>query len=158
VTVPAERQPRSVIQTAESPGGPLADRLVALAVLAAAVAAVVLLAAVQPDARGLGTHEQLGMAPCSWPAAAGMPCPTCGVTTAACHVVHLQPLAALRVQPFGAVLAVFGLWLAARALWSLLTATSYLDRLVRVRYVRFLVVSVLLLLASWGYKILTFAP
>ena len=38
---------------------------------------------VPPDARGHGTHERLGMLPCSWPQSLGLPCPTCGVTTAA---------------------------------------------------------------------------
>lgn len=132
--------------------------MVALAVLAAAIAAIAVLAAVRPDARGFGTHEQLGMAPCSWPATMGMPCPTCGVTTAACLVVHLRPLSAVRVQPFGAALAGLGLWLALLALSSLVTSTSYVDRLVRVRYVRFVAAGIALLLASWLYKILTFAP
>ena len=31
----------------------------------------------------------------------GVPCPTCGVTTAACHLLHLQPWQALKTQPFG---------------------------------------------------------
>lgn len=155
MTVSAE--PRT-IATAASPAGPVIDRLSAMAILVAAVIAVVFLARVHPDPRGFGTHEQLGMQPCSWPVVMGLPCPTCGVTTAACHVVHLQLWSAVRTQPFGAALALFGLGLAIRAAWSLLTGTSFLDWLARWRYGRWVSLAIVLALASWLYTWSIFVP
>lgn len=57
-----------------------------------------------PDGRGYGTHEQLGLKPCTFKVWTGYPCMTCGMTTSFTHMAHLQPLAALRVQPAGALL------------------------------------------------------
>ncbi len=139
----------------ESPYNAWADRLVALALVVAAVAFVMWLSDVDPDPRGHGTHEKLGMEPCGWARQWDMPCPTCGVTTAATHLVHLQPVAAFAVQPFGASLALGGLWVAAVALWSLLRGESFLVRVASWPYGTILVITVLLLLGSWGYRAAT---
>lgn len=68
----------------------------------------------EPDGRGYGTHEQLGLRPCFPQEYWNFPCPGCGVTTAVTHAAHLQWWTALRTQPFGLLLAVvgpgFGLW------------------------------------------------
>lgn len=56
-----------------------------------------------PSAQGLGTHVQLGLAPCAMWAATGLPCPACGLTTSFAHMAHLQPLLALRAHPVGAL-------------------------------------------------------
>lgn len=127
-------------------------------VCAAGIAAVVVLSRVVPDPRGYGTHERLGMTECSWPATVGMPCPTCGATTAACLVVHLAPLRALAVHPFGAVLAASGIVLAAVAGWCVLARRSLALLLSRLPYGTIMICAVVLFFASWGYKYLTFTP
>jgi len=137
---------------------PVLDRIIALVVCAAGIAAVVVLARVVPDPRGYGTHEQLGMAKCSWPIHWGVPCPTCGATTAACLVVHLSPLRALAVHPFGAVVAASGIALAAVAGWCLLTRRSLALLLSRLPYGTIMICAVVLFFLSWGYKYLTFTP
>jgi len=58
-----------------------------------------------PDPRGHGTHEQLGLPPCMLMQFTGVPCPGCGVTTAWSCFAHGEFVAAIRVQPFGALLA-----------------------------------------------------
>ena len=71
-----------------------------------ALAGLALLGALtSPDPRGLGTHEQLGFAPCSFAEDFGVPCPTCGVTTSVSHIARGEFIDAWRVHPFG-VLAV----------------------------------------------------
>src|SRR5207302_1856701 len=50
----------------------------------AAAALVTLLATARmlsPDDRGHGTHEQLGLPPCTFYLTFGRPCPACGMTT-----------------------------------------------------------------------------
>lgn len=69
------------------------------------LAVLVTAACLRPDPRGLETHTQLGLWPCGWYLATGYPCPTCGMTTAFAAAAHLRPLSSLRVQPFGAILA-----------------------------------------------------
>src|SRR5438105_1225691 len=58
-----------------------------------------------PDAGGMGTHTQLGLAPCQWLARTGIPCPSCGMTTSLAWFVRGHLLESLYVQPMGAVLA-----------------------------------------------------
>ncbi|NBO19844.1 MAG: DUF2752 domain-containing protein, partial [Proteobacteria bacterium] len=43
-----------------------------------------------PDARGLGTHEQLGLPPCGFYLWYGLPCPSCGMTTSWPHFLTRQ--------------------------------------------------------------------
>jgi len=148
-----------VTATAEPlPVDPRLDRVIAFVVLAAGSSVVWLLAQLQPDGRGHGTHEQLGMLPCSWPATLGKPCPTCGVTTASTYVVHLSPLRALQTQPFGAVLAIAGIALALWAGFCLLTGRSFMALLVRLPYGTITLWSLALFLGSWAYTYFTFVP
>jgi hypothetical protein len=136
---------------------PWLDALVAALVVAAAVAAVVWLRGAAPDGRGYDTHVQLGLAPCSWPVTHGGPCPLCGCTTAACHLVHGEPLRALWVQPFGALVAMAGLLLGGAAGWCLLRGRSFVDFWLRLPRARLFVLGIVLLLLAWCYKGYTFA-
>jgi hypothetical protein len=114
------------------------------------------MAIVHPDARGIGTHEQLGLEPCGWPVAYGIPCPTCGCTTAACHLVHGHIVDAFVAQPFGAVFMLASVLLGMHAVVCLVRRWSFADLLVRLPVWRLLGLGFLLLLASWGYLCLTF--
>lgn len=143
------------VPIAESPAGKWVDRLSAALLVALAIVFVALLASVDPDPRGHGTHEQLGMQPCSWPEVYGKPCPTCGVTTAATLLVHLRPIDAVATQPFGAFLAAIGLIVAGIAAWSLVRGESFVARIALLPYGTVLAVALGLLLASWGYVWLT---
>ena len=145
------------LDVSEGPIEAWLDRLIAAVVLGTGAAFVFALSRVPPDPRGFGTHELLGMEPCSWAVSGGLPCPTCGVTTAACHLVHLSPFQAVATQPFGAALAGFGIWLAAVAGISLIRRSSFVDKLARLPYATLLISGILLLLGSWFYKYLTFS-
>ncbi len=116
---------------------------------------LVVLGSVSPYARGYGTHEALGMAACSWPLDYDAPCVTCGVTTAACYLVHLSPIKALVAQPFGAVLTGFSLVLAGIALLSLLRRRSFIGRIASWPLPTLILSAAALLLLSWLYKYFT---
>ncbi|MCR4410847.1 MAG: DUF2752 domain-containing protein [Thermoguttaceae bacterium] len=73
----------------------------------------------EPDPRGRGTHEQLGLPPCSSVALLGVPCPTCGMTTAWAHSVRGHMVEAFRASAAGTLLAALDL---AAALWLLASA------------------------------------
>ena len=74
--------------------------------LIAAVCGAVLAVAggLSPLSGGQGTHEQLGIPPCSFLSRTGWPCPGCGVTTSLAAVAHAQLALAWQAQPFGFVL------------------------------------------------------
>jgi hypothetical protein len=79
----------------------------------------------EPDPRGFGTHEQLGLTPCSFYRWTGRLCPTCGATTAWAHLLNGDWPAAVRanlaataaagvalvVGPWLLVSAVLGRWM-----------------------------------------------
>jgi hypothetical protein len=65
----------------------------------------------RPDgsARGMATHTQLGLPPCNMVELIGKPCPACGMTTSFSLLVHADPLASVRANWVGTLLAAF--WL-----------------------------------------------
>jgi len=128
-----------------------------LGFLSLAVVAVFALLAfgTHPDPRGLGTHEQLGLAPCGWLQGKGYPCPTCGCTTAASLIVHLRPIDAFVAQPFGALLALAALAFVVLALAHIVRGRSLMARLAFWPWGRILLLSGVVLLGSWWYLVET---
>lgn len=59
----------------------------------------------RPDPRGQGTHEQLGLPPCTFRMLFNVRCPTCGMTTAWSHFAHGHVRQALMTHVSGTVLA-----------------------------------------------------
>ena len=147
----------TTVSVREGPQAAWLDRLVSATVAACAIGCTVLLLAVTPDGKGYDTHTQLGMRPCSWPLTMGIPCPTCGATTAACYLVHGRPWSAFVTQPFGATVAFLGLCAGVLALFCLFRGRSFLQLWSRVSIASIVVYGSLLLLASWLYKYLMFA-
>ena len=100
------------------------DRLTA-GVLALGLLALLAVAAfLKPDPRGLGTHQQFGLPPCTFRFLFGRPCPTCGMTTSWAHLVRGQLIGALRASVGGTLLGALAVvsvpWLvvsAARGRW-----------------------------------------
>lgn len=58
-----------------------------------------------PDPRGFGTHQRLGLPPCSFRVMLGIPCPACGMTTSFSHLVHGNFVPAVRANVGGVLLA-----------------------------------------------------
>lgn len=127
--MPAELDGRNPIpaRPASSELGPVNQprswmaRTFAAALALAATSLLTVAVALPPSRSGVGTHTALGLPPCGFLESTGLPCPTCGMTTAFSLMAHGHPLAALRVQPAGAVLfvLVLGTMLAAwRAVWT----------------------------------------
>jgi hypothetical protein len=73
-----------------------------------------------PDPGGFGTHQQLGLPPCSFVATYGRRCPACGMTTSWSHLTRGHVVTSLRVNSGGTLLGlaalVAGPWLLASGL------------------------------------------
>ncbi|MEM6689886.1 MAG: DUF2752 domain-containing protein [Planctomycetota bacterium] len=73
-----------------------------------------------PSPRGLGTHQQLGLPPCSLRVMLGIECPACGMTTSWSHFTRGQWIDALHANYAGVMLAAFFVAFCPFALWHLL--------------------------------------
>jgi hypothetical protein len=136
------------------PGQSPVHRLVAGLLAFGCLTVLILAASVTPDPTGLGTHKQLGMAPCGMLLTTGMPCMTCGMTTSYSHFVRGNLLASLYTQPGGTVLA----FLTACMVWVLgyvaitgLPGSAVLNRLPlgKIAFALFA-----FLLVAWTYKVI----
>ena len=78
-------------------------------------------AVLTPDSRGHGTHEQLGLPPCTFATLVGVPCPTCGMTTSWCHLMHGHGIAAMRTHASGTLL---GLAAMVACVWTMAFAAT----------------------------------
>jgi hypothetical protein len=74
-----------------------------------------------PFHTGVGTHQQFGLPPCGWQQTLGIPCPTCGCTTAVSCFAHGQLQKAFLVQPFGFAVALLATILLPLTAWGIVT-------------------------------------
>jgi hypothetical protein len=74
-----------------------------------------------PDTQGLGTHQQLGLPPCSMRVMFGMRCPGCGMTTSWSYFTRGQWMDSVRSNLGGfflAILTVSAAPILLRAAWT----------------------------------------
>lgn len=111
-------------------------------------------AALTPDPRGVETHRQLGLGSCALFQNTGIPCLTCGMTTAYAHMLHGEVFASFKTQPMGALLCLG----TAMTMWaSLYVASTGLPGAIwlnRIPSLRLVVVFVTLILCAWAYKVI----
>jgi hypothetical protein len=84
----------------------LSQRLLWLSIVGGGVLVLAAAAAIEPDARGYGTHTQLGLPPCGFRLLTGSPCPGCGLTTAFAHGIRGHWALAASANPLGLALFV----------------------------------------------------
>lgn len=131
------------------PGRPLSPlgRTACLS-LASLLAGLLLLAtSVQPDPRGYGTHEQLGMKPCAFRAILNIPCPTCGGTTSFAHFVRGDWRAS-----FHANSAAFAFAFLSTLLAPWLVMSALIGRLYGVTGADWVFIGLVAILASIGFS------
>lgn len=96
-------------------------RVLAGLLAAGLVTLLVVARTLTPAVSGLGTHQQLGLPPCSMRLLLNMRCPACGMTTAWSHWTRGQWWMAAQANVGGwflALLAVVFALAAARAAWT----------------------------------------
>jgi hypothetical protein len=124
-------------------------RLGWLLVASAALAVLLTARSLTPAAEGHGTHVALGLPPCGFRAWTGLPCPTCGLTTAFTLLAHGELLLAIRAQPLGVPLFLGAVASALVAAVGLVRGDSMLHTLDRLRADRWVLLLVIALLLSW---------
>ena len=130
-------------------------RWLALVVFLGCAAVLVIAVCLSPASSGLGTHRQLGLQPCSMIVLFGYPCPTCGMTTAFSHAVRGELISSFRAQPAGLVLVVGIALAAAMALSTAVTGRVWTINWYRIPPGRLLIGLMLLIIAGWGFKLLS---
>ncbi|MSQ96555.1 MAG: DUF2752 domain-containing protein [Gemmataceae bacterium] len=102
----------------------------------------------------MGTHQQLGLPECTFKAKAGIPCPSCGMTTSFSLLIHADVWNSLKANFAGTGLATFGLLFIP---WAL--ASAFFGRFVFVRSLEMLVfrlaiVFLVILFGRWAVVVL----
>lgn len=130
----------------------LPRRLFGLALAMFCAAPLVFAATLTPSDAGMGTHKQMGLPECGFVLATGLPCATCGCTTAFAHAADGSLLTSLITQPFGAILALSLAMMTLIAGWSAVSGMR-LEPLGQIMATKaFVLPWVVLLLGAWAYK------
>ena len=93
--------------TSDSPSAaPRSQRLLWWAIVGGCLSVLATAATIEPNARGYGTHTQLGLPPCGFLLLTGSPCPGCGLTTAFAYAIRGHWSLAATSNPLGLALFV----------------------------------------------------
>jgi len=114
--------------------GHLGSRFVWLVLFGLPLAVVITATTLSPDPAGHGTHMQLGLPPCGFLAATGLPCPGCGLTTCFSHMVRFEVVGAARANPFGVALFLVTFSTILVAGWGLVRGLPVMDTLERLHF------------------------
>jgi hypothetical protein len=150
----ADAPQRVAGQSAPANRGRMMRRLLGAALLVGCGSVLGVAAWLRPDARGFGTHEQLGAGRCGMLVMTGYPCPSCGMTTSFAHTVRGQWLRAMWAQPGGFVLALVTIALAVGGAFMLAAGRAPPVNYVVITPYRFFAGLLVVLLGGWGLKVL----
>lgn len=81
-----------------------------------------------PSSQGLGTHQQLGLPPCTMRVVWGIRCPSCGMTTSWAYLANGQLRASFGANPAGLLLGLTTLWALPSLTRSALTGWVWTQR------------------------------
>ncbi|WP_158261366.1 MULTISPECIES: DUF2752 domain-containing protein [Pirellulaceae] len=106
-----------------------------------------------PSVRGMGTHQQLGLPPCTLVQLTGTRCPSCGMTTSWSHLMKGNVWGSLKANTAGCVLGVIALflapWMLSSAVLGRLTVAAPSDAVL----ITITILVVLVTLGDWLVRI-----
>ena len=129
-------------------------RLVSLVILFACSSVLGTAVWLSADANGMGTHRQLGLAPCGFLVGTGLPCATCGMTTAFTHAAHGNLLQSFITQPAGMLLCLLLAIMTILSSYTLIVGISLTPVLQLFWQPRSFLYGGILIGLAWGYKII----
>ncbi len=133
----------------------LSTRIIATLTLGICATLLTIAARLTPDARGFGTHQQLGLGACGMLLTTGLPCPTCGMTTAFAYAVRGDLAGAAWAQTGGLVLALFTIALVPYSLTALVLGRwPFMRQLARIPPYWVFLALLTVLLGGWAIKLL----
>jgi hypothetical protein len=97
----------------------------------------------------LGTHQRLGLPPCTFYALTGLPCPSCGMTTSFALLVRGDLGSSLKANAVGTLLALIGIVLVPWSVACLVRGRILLVPSIEWLVTRALVVVVTLMVVRW---------
>ena len=135
------------------PVGPIARCILALMCLIL-VSGFLTALSLEPDPRGFGTHQRLGLPPCSFRMFFGIHCPTCGMTTSFAHFVRLDLTGSFKAHRVGPFLAGFCLMMVPWSALSAVTGRTWKVETPDKAVVYTLAVTCVLLAIAWGIQLM----
>ena len=133
---------------------PRSERALTAVVLIIAIALLLVGCSLDPDPAGVGTHQQMNLPACGLLTGLGIPCATCGMTTAFSLAAHGRIVDALAIQPAGALLAIGSAAAAIACAYALLLGASLSPMVVWLWRPGLIWCSGGLVIVSWLYKII----
>jgi hypothetical protein len=128
--------------------------IIAAVMLAISISILAVGAWLTPSPTGMGSHTELGLYPCGFLAYTGLPCATCGMTTAVSHAAHGQILTSFYVQPAGALFALTLACAAILSVYSLASGVSLAPLSQALWRPKVIIALAIFVLAAWVYKII----
>jgi Protein of unknown function (DUF2752) len=101
-----------------------------------------------------GVHQQLGLPPCSFKEVAGIPCPSCGMTTSFTLLMHADVWHSMQANFAGTALATFGVLFIPWAFASAFFGRFVFIRRMEVVVFRLAIVFLILLFGRWGIVVI----
>lgn len=126
-------------------------RLFAAVILIGCVSVLGIAAKLTPNPNGYGTHTQLGMKPCGMLVVTGLPCPTCGMTTAFAYTVRGNLYRAFLAQPGGLALALISIYTSFLCIQTLITGRPPIWLLFWLTPFRLSAILLLILVGGWAF-------
>lgn len=118
------------------------------------VSLLIVSAQLDPEPSGVGTHNQLGMAPCGFLQSTRLPCATCGMTTSFALAADGRLLDAFITQPAGALLALITAIAALLSGYASFKGLSLFPLIGTFWRPMTVVVFAVVVIGSWIYKII----
>lgn len=106
-----------------------------------------------PESRGIGTHQQLGLPACSFELTTGLPCMTCGMTTSFAHTADGSLFTGFLTQPAGAMLALGCALVSLVSLWALISGMSLKPLGRHLLRPRPIILFLVIFFLAWGFTL-----
>ena len=128
-------------------------RVVAVAVALIPLGLLAVSRTLEPDSDGLGTHQQLGLPPCTTRVVFGIRCPACGMTTSWAHFTRGNFGASVSANFGGFLLAILALAASPIAIYHAWRG-KYPSHRVQARILMAILVVLVTAMVDWGVRLL----